>query len=106
VLNSNITSKILKYKEKKKGLQVVPKSMEHTIIQDKKKIKVNLSKLDEKTKHIRHNSFNFVFKKPSNNQNQSQGAITMSHRPEQQLEASIFDNNQPKGHKTTNVFDY
>jgi hypothetical protein len=31
VLNPNITNKILKYKEKKKYLQIAPKSMEQTI---------------------------------------------------------------------------
>ena len=64
VLNPNITNKILKYKEKKKYINL-PRTMEQTINQ--KKIKTNLGKLDERIKHIRHNSNNFVLKTPLNN---------------------------------------
>ncbi len=56
--------------------------MEQTINQ--KKIKTNLGKLDERIKHIRHNSNNFVIKKPLNNlaaQNLSHATIG-SNRPE------------------------
>lgn len=91
VLNPNITNKILKYKEKKKYLQIAPKSMEQTINQ--KKIKTNLGKLDERIKHIRYNSNNFVLKKPVNNLGaQNSSHITIgSNKPEQKLKPQFFE---------------